>query len=434
MPSPPRLPLSSRPTLRAVSWWAAAALLVASVAGFAGVEALVDAGFVEERITRCFSAASPRPSVTVGSVQLLPRRLGFRIHSLRIGSAASTGSRSSGEESPGGGWVITAPRATMTGVGLGSLLRGSLTARKLRIEAPTLVRRAGGGDTGDTTRVAAVRLEVEGVSVQTRGDLQVLRARTVTLDSLDVRVAALLEPDPGTARALPSTPARLLRALEQPSVRVGSLAIRHGRIRYIERRPGQPGSGSILFDRIEGRVQPILAGPALPDRRRGRPGGRDTVELWAGGRAAGSAPIWIAITFPGGDDDLAFEASGGAGRLDLRALNSMFRPVDGLRIEDGRLDSLRFRFRARNGRAEGRVTPVYDDLDLVLEDPRTGGRGLDERFKGFLLGLRLNADNRPDEGDGFRIGRIEREAAPGDTFFAFFWNALLSGLRDAAGL
>lgn len=301
---------------------------------------------------------------------------------------------------------------------------------------PRFLRRPG-RTLQDTTSVTLTGLALDGLAVGTEGGGGSLGARSLAIDSFRVHVVDGVVPDTSTERGLPLTPVQRLREFGGPSGRVDSVRFGHGRVRYTERRVGHTGAGIVLFDRIEGTIRPLpLGSPSVPagDSSGRAEEARGPVRVAVSGRLAGSTATWLEMTFPDRREGLRFDASGAVAALDLTELNSVFRPTEGIHIRSGRLDSLRFRLRVRDGRAEGRLVPVYDDLGISLEDPRGGGTGLDEHFETFVLGLRLNTRNQPGDADDFRVGSIDVAASPGQTFPSFLWQALLGGLRDAAGV
>lgn len=282
----------------------------------------------------------------------------------------------------------------------------------------------------DTTRVLLAGLAARGLAVESGRDGPSLRARSLDVDSFRVTAVDGVVPHAGGGRGRPLTPVQRLRQFAGPAGRFDTLNFVRGRVRYTERRVGRAEVGTVVFDRIGGSVIPFPFGPAPRSEVRS-PG---PVRLLVRGRVARSAPVWLTIAFPDRRRGLYFDAVGSVGSLDLRELNSIFRPTRGVDIESGRLDSLRFVMRVSDGAAAGEVVPVYRGLDLSLEDSRAGGTALPEFVRNFVLGLRLNARNHPAEGDDFRTGSLRYESSPGQTFPAFFWQVLLTGLQDVAGV
>lgn len=430
-----RSPRSGGRIARTAIWTAATVVLV--LAGLRlVVGAIVDEAFVEGHIARRLSSPGVAAGVDVGAVRVRSLRPGLTLEDLRIEAGGDSTRESGGRRREGRSWLLSVPRATVSAVDLLAALGGDLSAAALRMEAPRLLvpaaagggsRRSYRGAAEDTFALAASGVELVGLAVRLAEGRTRMVARSLVVDSLIVDVSESVVRDTSPDRGPPVTPVQRLARDSGLFGRIDSLRVRAGRVRYTQRRSGQPGAGEIVFDRIEVRAGPLpLGGRSTP--------GSDTVRVIARGRVARQAPVWIAASFSARSAGFSFEARGGLTALDLTALNGMFRPVEGIHIESGRLDSLTFRMRVREGRAEGRVEPVYDSLSLTLEDPRDGGTGLDEHVRSIVLGFRLNARNQPADGDDFRTGAIEHRVSPGETFLAFLWRALLSGLRDVAGV
>lgn len=325
------------------------------------------------------------------------------------------------------GGLLLSVRNVALDLGEGTAWIGRVRLRKQEAGIPPAARPRVSAVPADTTELTASHLVLEGVVFDTTGDHRVLDARTLRVDRLRLHVVDGVLPGTGPHRRPPRTPVQHLRSLEGVTGRIDSVRLVRGAVRYTERRAGQPGTGTLLFDRLAAAAKRVPFG-SRPNSA------RDTVRVSVHGRIAEAAPIWLRASFPERSDVLSFETRGGVTSLELPALNSIVRPTEGIEITGGRLDSLRFSLVVHSGHAVGRVTPVYAGLGLSLQDPRTGGSGLDEHLREFVLGLRLNARNHPGDGDDFRTGTIDYRSSPGQTFLAFVWRALFSGLRDVAGI
>lgn len=280
----------------------------------------------------------------------------------------------------------------------------------------------------DRTGVDAIGVTVQGLALDTAGGTIATSGRNLVVDSLAVAVTAAIAPNPSSEerQQAPTTPQQRLRSSDL-DLHIESATVEKGRIRYRELRSGHRRAGEIVFDRLSGSVVPLVAGPPGP-------GGPDTVRVSTRARLQGVAPVRLDVAFPARGEDFAFAAEGSVDDLPLTSLDTMFGPVEGVRIQGGWLGNLTFRFGVRDGRALGTVRPVYEGLDLSLEDPSSGGQGIAEHARGFVMGLRLNSDNLPAEGDGFRRGTIDRRVSTGETFLQALWFSLREGLRDVAGV
>lgn len=486
---------ASRAPLRAVLWAVGAALALA-VLLWVGARLTLDAEWLEGRITREIERVRSPARVSVGGVRILPPGRGLAVDSLRIEmpGGPAPGDSAGAPRLP---VRITLPRLTVTGPAPWELLDRSLRLEGLELEVPRLTLERGregeapvltvqardlrlsGGEAG-ARRLSFLAVEPErsgspGTARRPASLQDTIRVELwgLTLDEPRLGAAARsdttgspgpvnAETGPGNAEAGPGTSPRLSgrrltvdsaaalvvdavsdggaagggRQLRTPvqqlarlpgGGRIDSVGIRSGRIRYRERRPGLPRPGELLFDRLTLTVRPFLYG------REAEAAG-DWVHVTVEGRLQEAAPVWLTLHLPPAHEPFGFRATGGSRALALPALNAIFRPVEGVRIERGRLDSLDFGYRVSGREVRGRVSARYAGLSLGFEDPGSGGSGLTDLVRGVLAGLRLNADNLPSEGEDYRTGRIEAELGPDATFYGALWVALRSGLLDVVGL
>lgn len=462
--------------LRAVLWAAGITLGLAALL-WTGARQRLDAEWLEGRLVQELDSAAGRARVSVGAVRLLPLGRGLDVDSLRI---EIPGGRAPGDTAgaPSPPLRVTVPRMTVAGLAPWELLGRSIRVEELELEIPratlrrgregmgrvleveadglrlsdgearvgrvrllqTELERRGGPRSGgaaaslrDTIRVALSGLALDDLRFgaangeRAEGAGPALAGRRLSVDSAAVLVVDAVSDGgrAGGARRL-RTPVQELARLPGGG-RIDSVRIRSGRIRYRERRPGLPRAGELLFDGLKLTVRPLVYG------REAEAAG-DWIHVTVGGRLQETAPVWLTLHLPPPDEPFGFRATGGSRALALPALNTIFRPVEGVRIERGRLDSLDFAYRVSGRDVRGRVSARYAGIALGFEDPGSGGSGLTDMVRGVLAGLRLNADNLPSEGKDYRTGRIEAELGPDATFYGALWIALRSGLLDLVGL
>lgn len=460
---------ADRPGLPGLLAWAAGLLLAVAAAAWLAAVLLVDAELVEDRLSDHLRSYLGPHRVSVADVAVLPFRRGLGIDSLVIRTtpdrSAPDGAVDGSGAPPGPAPRVRVARVVVADVGLAALVGGRLDpgrvrvtgarldlagGRRLEIEDLELAVGAGratlagaelfgagrattvtDGDTlvsADTTKLTLAGLTIRGLDVDTSAGGPAATARSMTVDRPELTVVDAVFPRPDTAPPgdRPVTPARRLRSAPFRG-HIDSVTLRNGRITYRERRPAYPAAGEISFDDIGGTVRPLRVGRAAS-------ADADSTEVALQARINGSAPLWLTVRFPGGDDDFGFDADAVAVDLDLATLNSMFRPVSGIHLRGGRLDSLAFHLHVRNGRGNGEVVALYEGLELALEDPSGGGGGLVQEVREFVMGISLNEDNLRSEED-YRTGEVRNhEAERGETFFQYLWKSLLAGLRDVASV
>lgn len=279
----------------------------------------------------------------------------------------------------------------------------------------------------DTTAVRAGPIVLEGLRLDGSAPGAPATARSLLVDSLRIEA---VEGITGKSRPGPpepsTTPVQKLRSLGL-RLRIDSARVRNGSVVYRERRLGAARAGEIRFETLEGTVRPFPLGESSEDAA------GDTVTATARARVNGGAPLWLSLRFPPDAEGFTFAADAGVADLEVATLNSILRPVEGVEIRGGRLDSLTFSVRVDRGRARGRAVPYYRGLSLSLEDASSGSQGVMEWAKGLLVDLQLNEDNLPSEGEDFRSAAIDLRAEPGTTLWEFLWDCLSQGLKSVTG-
>jgi hypothetical protein len=274
-------------------------------------------------------------------------------------------------------------------------------------------------DREDRIRAVLPRVEARGFDFDMwpRGGLA---ARAIQIDSFDIDIM--------TNRRIPSTdgpanpwlPHALVRSFDG-RLEVDSLIAR-GDIEYRDLPDREViEAGTITFDDIEVLVSGIS-----------NAGGAPPLVLDATLRLFG-APAEIRVELPLDDDRFAMRTRGRVGAIDLTRLNSLTIPLEGLEIQDGRLEGLRYDVTVDGLMAGGTVWAAYRDLDLQMVDSRTGEGGLIADVKSFLAStFVLRGDNMPETGEegGVQPGPVEYVLEADDSFFTRLWAPIRSGLMS----
>lgn len=267
----------------------------------------------------------------------------------------------------------------------------------------------------DRIRAAIPRIEARGFDI----DLWPgggLVARAIQFDSIDVDVL--------TNRRVPADPADpwlphdVVRSFEG-RLHVDSVLAR-GRVVYRD-LPARDvtGAGTIAFDDIVGHVTGVSNASGAPP-----------MVVDAKLRLFG-APAEVHIEIPLDDDRFVMRTRGRVGRVDLTRLNSLTIPLEGLEIQGGRLEGLRYDVTVDGSTAGGTVWVAYRGLDVQKVDRRSGEGGLIADIESFVMNtFVLRGDNMPEatgEG-GVRPGEVEQAIGAGDSFFTRLWVPIRTGL------
>lgn len=247
-----------------------------------------------------------------------------------------------------------------------------------------------------------------------------LVARAVEFDSVDIDVLTERRLPTGTAR--PWTPRSLVRSVER-RLRLDSVLVR-GRVEYRDRPVERAlGAGRIDFEDLDATIRGISNEPGIPP-----------MEITAEVRVF-DAPADVGLQVPLQGSRFQMSMEGRVGGIDLRKLNSLTVPLEGIEFQAGRLEGMRFDITVEGSSAGGTVWVAYRDLDVQIVDRRTGEGGLFDDIKSFLANTFVfRGDNMPstDEGDEPAIGAVEYYVPPGDSFFSRVWGPIRSGLMTVA--
>lgn len=274
-------------------------------------------------------------------------------------------------------------------------------------------------DREDRIRALLPRVEARGFDFDLwpRGGLA---ARAIQIDSFDIDVL--------TNRRIPSTdgasgpwlPHELVRSFDG-RLDVDSLIAR-GRIEYRDLPEREvTGAGSITFDDVVGRISGISNASGAPP-----------MVLDATLRLFG-APADVRVELPLDDDRFSMRTEGRVGAIDLTRLNSLTIPLEGLEIQGGRLEGLRYDVTVDGLMAGGTVWVAYRGLDVQMVDRESGEGGLIADVKSFVANtFVLRGDNMPEaeEEEGVQPGPVEHVLEADDPFFTRLWAPIRSGLMS----
>lgn len=98
--------------------------------------------------------------------------------------------------------------------------------------------------------------------------------------------------------------------------------------------------------------------------------------------------------------------------MDLRSLDDMHVPADGIRLTSGRLERLAFDGRVRDGRAAGSVRGRYRDLGVENVDPGSGRPSLPDVVASLVLDADVRSDDPASGDEEPRAGTIENTRSP----------------------
>ena len=301
-----------------------------------------------------------------------------------------------------------------------SVFGRSFTARDVRITVDTV---AGGRRTRYALGVDTVRLDGISLRAWLRGAVLV---STLTADGLSLNVRR--DRRHGTGPPGDATlPHDLVQRLPMP-VRVDTLRVRAGAIRYEETAADGVRPGVLVFDRIAATAVNVTN-----DRRRMTDSTRAVINVRMRIAEAGTATVRLAYDLMAPTLMIAY--LGSVGRMPAAAFNSALVDLEGIRVTDGTLDTAWFAVDVLDNMARGTLTVRYHDLRLEVHDKVTHDRSLGDHVRTFIgTHFVLRGANPAKPGDVVREAALVRRRRPEVPLARFIWETLREGLKETLGL
>lgn len=277
------------------------------------------------------------------------------------------------------------------------------------------------GRAADGITVSARRISARGVDFPRLVSDHGIVIGRVTVDTLDVRAAVRRTASPPEGAA-PGMPGDWLEGVDVP-LALDTVRVMHGSAGYSETPAGASRSGSVLFRDASGR----LLGLANAEGAGSAPG---LVDVEISARLEGSAPLRARLTGRLVGDSADLHVTGGVGSMPAPDLSPALVPLAGIRVTAGSVDTASFDFRMEGRRATGRLELLYGGLDLEKAGEGEGPPGLLQKIGSSILQRRVWKANPSEPGRDPRVGRIDHRRAEDESFWAYLWKSIRSGLMD----
>lgn len=280
-------------------------------------------------------------------------------------------------------------------------------------------RREAGAPVGERYAVQVASFQVSGISIPGLLRGRSLKAHRAVADSvlLEVYGDKTLRIPRDTSKRLPHEMFNRIPA----SIRLDTLLLENSEIRYSERAIDGARPGTIRFAKSRIGVYNLsndTLGPAVP------------VVIDVSTLLAGSAPASVVFEYDFRAPNLNLSYQGSVRDLDAKRLNEMTVDLEGVRFEDGRLDSAWFKFRVRDNRGSGELQLRYRDLEAKFLDKTSGKGGLSEWLKTFVANTFVIKDHNRGDGDHtLRTASVRGFPRTGDmSIFTYVWFTLREGI------
>jgi len=224
--------------------------------------------------------------------------------------------------------------------------------------------------------------------------------------------------------ANPQMPNEFFSTIKE-KVKLDSLKITDGRLKYCERFAVKAKPGVITFHNVNASVSGIANHTAKPD----------TAIMRGEGVFMNSGMMKVFMEIPLSSKEFSFRYSGSLNNMDVTRLNAFVEAGEHQRVKSGYIQSALFNVNVIRGIANGTLRVVYKDLTIALLDKETGSeKGIFNRILSFLGKVFvIRGSNIPDENGLIKIAEIKYTRNPEDYFLQFAWFALRNGIAELVG-
>jgi hypothetical protein len=234
-------------------------------------------------------------------------------------------------------------------------------------------------------------------------------------------------------RKLPSQPWQVARLPHQAfqsiptQVRIDSIFVNGGDIRYAERPDKGIRTGRIRFAEVSGSVTNLTNDP-----RRMSLSTPAVVE--ASAMLAGTGRLQARIEYPLLSEKLNLSYRGKLESMDMRVFNDVLVDLDGTRIESGRIDSISFAVNVRDNAAHGSMMMLYRNLKVEKLNKPGGHREKKKTLLSWLANSAIDNENLNKPDSPAKVAEIHLLRTKSSSIFKFIWQTLRQGVYSTLGL
>jgi|GEM_PF-1082852 len=201
--------------------------------------------------------------------------------------------------------------------------------------------------------------------------------------------------------------------------------VRNGYIRIEERPNNQsPRSGMLYISELNAHVINISN---YVERR----GENKLLRLEGEGRLMGQGLINLLAQYDLESEKGDFTLKGTLGKMDLTLLDPMIKPQAHVSIESGKVNSVKFDITGNDFDGTGKLTVLYEDLEVVLLNADLDvDNNFFRRIGSFLANKLIIRSNNPKKNGEVVHGTVYYIRDTNKSMFAYWWQLIFSGLKS----
>ncbi len=204
------------------------------------------------------------------------------------------------------------------------------------------------------------------------------------------------------------------------TIRIDSINLMKGKITLKIHEEEAKEPGIIILNEINAKLYNLINDTIYKTKNA-------FLELNADAFLMGKAKLSIQLKGKLFDRNNAFSLNGKLSALDIKDLNPILEN-NAFIYASGKIDVMNFSLDADNVKSTGKMTMLYQGLDITVKDKRTDDTtALKSRLNTFIANRRI-LDSNPDKGEEVRVGTIDYERDPERFLFHYCFRSILTGI------
>jgi len=208
------------------------------------------------------------------------------------------------------------------------------------------------------------------------------------------------------------------------TIQIDSIGLMNGNITFTVHAEEANEPGSISFNEINAKFYKVTNDTIYKTESA-------FLEIKADALLMGKGKMTISLKGRLFERDNTFSMNGTLSNLEINELNPILEKSAFIYATSGRIDELYFSHTANNTKATGKLTILYNGLNITVKNKKTDDTtAFKERFMSFIANRRI-LDSNPIEDEKVRVGIIDYERDPERFIFHYCFNSILSGITSS---
>lgn len=207
------------------------------------------------------------------------------------------------------------------------------------------------------------------------------------------------------------------------SINLPDILVEGGNISYAEKNEQGDGIGKVTFNRLKGKIGPVLKGIPGPKKIHAR-----FTALFMN-----TTSITAGFEFPESNDG-SFSANSRFSPFPVTIINAAALPLGNIQLKTGRVTQLSFTIRGNNTAATGTTILNYQDLTIdVMKTDEKGGHQKNKLMSLVANTFFLHENNLAGDKnkDAFTV---TYQRVPSKSFFNLIWKTVFYGVKANTGV